>query len=126
MINLIKELTYLSGVSGNEGEVREFILNKVSPFCQTEVDPLGNIICFKKGKNTPKVKVMVDAHTDEVGFIITSVDDNGFLRFATVGGIDISVLLCRRVKIGNISGVIGCKPVHLSSAEEREKMPSKN
>ena len=123
MIEIIKDLTALPAVSGREDAVRKYILKRVSPYCETKVDALGNIICLKKGKNRPKVKVMFDAHMDEVGLIITSIDPNGFLRFATVGGIDTSVLICRRVKIGNIVGVIGAKPVHMCSADEKGKMP---
>lgn len=123
MLEIIKELTYLQGVSGREEKVREYILNKISDKCSASVDPLGNIICFKKGKKEPSKKVMLDAHMDEVGFIITSVDDNGFLRFSTVGGIDTAVLLSRRVKLQNIVGVIGSKPVHLCSDSDKKQLP---
>jgi len=88
------------------------------------VDNLGNIIAFKKGKNVPAKKVLIDAHLDEVGLIITHIENDGFLRFKIVGGIDTAALLCRRVKIsGKIPGVIGCKPVHLCDGDERKKLP---
>lgn len=69
---------------------------------------------------------MADAHMDEVGLIISSVTDDGFLKFHTVGGIDTAVLMFRRVKIGNVNGVISGKPVHLLSGSEKKKLPQEN
>ena len=123
MLDLIKELTCLDGISGREENVRDYILQKIKGKCTVNVDPLGNIICFKKGKNTPVKKIMLDAHMDEVGLIITAISNDGFLRFATVGGIDVSVLLSRRVKIGDTLGVIGSKPVHLCSETDKNSLP---
>lgn len=124
MNNLLEQLCNLNGPSGNEDQVREFILKKIKPFAQTEVDALGNIIAFKQGKKRSPVKLMLDAHMDEVGFIITSITDDGYLRFSTIGGIDPSVYLARRVIINNqIRGVISTKPIHLQSQDERKKMP---
>lgn len=123
MLNTVKELTYIQGTSGREEKVREYILNKISDKCSVTVDPLGNIICFKKGKKASIKKVMLDAHMDEVGFIITAIDSNGFLKFSTVGGIDVSVMLSRRVKLGSVTGVIGSKPVHLCSDADKKNLP---
>lgn len=124
MLDLLKELCETDGISGDEGNVRNFILSKIEGFCKTEIDALGNIIAFKKGKNTPKKRVMLDAHTDEVGLIITSVTSDGFLRFKTVGGIDTSALMFRRVKInGKINGAVSGKPIHLISEAERKGLP---
>ncbi len=125
MLNTLKELCLLNGVSGDEKSVREYIISKIDGFCDWRVDNLGNIIAYKKGKSEPKNKIMLDAHTDEVGFIITNITEKGFLKFSTVGGIDTAALINRQVLIGeNVKGVISAKPVHLISADERKKLPS--
>ncbi len=120
---LLKTLCELNGPSGNEDAVRDFILKEISPYCEAHIDKMGNILAFKKGVKSPKHKVMLDAHMDEVGVIITSITDSGLLRFATVGGIKTEALLCKRVCFGDTVGVIGAKPIHQSSADERKKLP---
>ncbi len=125
MLENLKKLCNLDAVSGDEGAVRDFIIGEIAPFCEYRTDNLGNIIAFKKGKKTPSKKVMLDSHTDEVGLIITSITTDGFLKFSTVGGIDVSALLQRKVLInGKINGVISCRPVHLLSKEQKKKLPS--
>lgn len=125
MIELLKNLCLIDGTSGDEGAVREFVISQIKDFCDYQVDNLGNIIAFKKGKQKPAKKVLIDAHLDEVGLIITHIDSNGFLRFKTVGGIDTAALMFRRVLInGKTLGVIGGKPVHLCDGDERKKLPS--
>ena len=124
MIELLKQLCSLDGTSGDEGAVRDFVISQIKDYCEYKVDNLGNIIAFKKGRNTPAKKVLIDAHLDEVGLIITHVESNGFLRFKTVGGIDTAALMFRRVLInGKTPGVIGGKPVHLCDGDERKKLP---
>lgn len=124
MFDILKELIMLDGTSGDENAVREYIINKIKGHCEYKVDCLGNIIAFKKGKNASLKKLMLDAHMDEVGLIITSVTADGFLKFKTVGGIDTSVLMFRQVKInGKINGVIGGKPIHLLKSGEAKKLP---
>ncbi len=126
MFDNLKKLCCIDSVSGNEDSAREYIISEIKDFCEYSIDNLGNIICFKKGKQTPKMRVMLDAHLDEVGLIIKSITADGFLKFETVGGIDTSVLISRQVLIsGKINGVIGVKPVHLSTADERKKLPEK-
>lgn len=125
MKELLKELCMLDGTSGDEGAVREFVISQIKDYCEYKVDNLGNIIAFKKGENTPTKKVLIDAHLDEVGLIITHIESSGFLRFKTVGGIDTAALMFRRVLInGKTSGIIGGKPVHLCEGDERKKLPS--
>ena len=125
MIELLNKLCLCDGTSGDEGAVRELVISQIKDHCEYRVDNLGNIIAFKKGKNTPCKKVLIDAHLDEVGLIITHVESNGFLRFKTVGGIDTAALMFRRVLInGKTVGVIGGKPVHLCEGDERKKLPS--
>lgn len=124
MNELLKQLCMCDGTSGDEGTVREFVIEQIKDYCQYKVDNLGNVIAFKKGKNTPSKKVLIDAHLDEVGLIITHIDVDGFLRFTTVGGIDTAALMFRRVLInGTTLGVIGGKPVHLCAGDERKKLP---
>ena len=124
MTELLKQLCMLDGTSGDEGAVRNFVISQIKEFCEYSVDSLGNIIAFKKGKKAPCKKILIDAHLDEVGLIITHIENDGFLRFKTVGGIDTSALLLRRVLInGNTLGVIGCKPIHLCEGDGRKKLP---
>lgn len=126
MIDILKQLCLIDGISGDEGAVRDFIINEIKDFCEYRVDNLGNIICFKKGENTPKRKIMLDAHTDEVGLIISNITESGYLKFKTVGSIDTAALLFRRVLInGKVNGVIGGKPFHLLDADSRKKLPKK-
>ncbi len=124
MLDLLKQLCLIDGISGDEGAVRNLIINEIKDHCEYKVDNLGNIICFKKGKKTPEKKVMLDAHTDEVGLIISNITQDGYLKFCPVGSIDVSALLSRHVIInGKINGVIGCKPFHLLDADSRKKAP---
>ena len=123
----LKNLCALYGVSGKEDRVREYIISKIKDKADIKVDALGNIIAFVKGKTKAVKKVMADAHMDEVGLIITDVTSDGFLKFATVGGIEVPVLLARRVIINDqITGVICSKPIHLMSGDEKTKLPSKD
>ncbi len=124
MVELIKRLCCADGVSGDEGSIRDIIISEIENHCEYSIDALGNIIAFKKGKKQPTVKLMIDAHTDEVGFIITDITDNGFLKFKTVGGINTEAMLSRRVRInGSVIGVIGSKPIHLVGKDETAKLP---
>ena len=124
MLELLKHLCAIDATSGDETAVRDFIISEIEGFCEYKTDALGNLICLKKGNKRPQKKLMVDAHTDEVGLIITDITDSGFLKFRTVGGIDTAALMLRRVKInGKTNGVIGGKPIHLISAEEGKKLP---
>lgn len=127
MKKILEELCSLHGVSGREESVREFIINKIKDNAEIKVDALGNVIAFKKGKNKAKKTVMADAHVDEVGFIITDITSDGFLKFQTVGGIETPVIMSRRVVInGKVLGVICSKPIHLLGSDEKKKVPSKD
>ena len=125
MTDLLQKLCSLDGVSSDEGAVREFIISQIEGFCDFKVDRIGNIIAFKKGSKQSKVKLMVDAHMDEVGFIITSITDEGFLKFKAVGGIDTAALMFRKVRInGSVMGAVSCKPVHLLTGDQKKKPES--
>lgn len=123
MLNKLKDLCLLDGISGDEGAVREYIIDKIGDKAEIRVDNLGNVIAFCKGKKTPKNKIMVSAHMDEVGMIVTYVNSDGTLKVSSVGGVDPRVVFGRRVKIGrnNVLGVVGGKAIHNLTAEERKK-----
>lgn len=117
---LLKVLTEASGVSGNEKEVRDIIINEIKDYCDSvKVDRIGNIIAYKKGKKNPKT-LMVTAHMDEIGLLVKDIDSSGLLKFMTVGGIDKRVLVSKAVQVGKdkIPGVIGAKPIHLQKRTE--------
>lgn len=120
---MLKELCLINSTSGDESAVRDFIINEIKDYCEYDVDNLGSVIALKKGRKTPDKKVMLCAHMDEVGFIITDITDDGYLKFAPVGGIDSKVAADRVVKVNDVKGVIGLKPVHLLGEDEKKKSP---
>ena len=122
---MLKELCLLNGASGDEDRVRDYIIEQIKDYCDYQVDALGSVIAFKKGKKTPAKKVSVNAHMDEVGFIITHITEEGYLRFSPVGGIDPRVCIDRVVAIGEngVKGVIGDKAFHLLDDDERKTNP---
>src|SRR5690625_937820 len=124
-LQMMKELNDAKAISGHEAEDREVMekyLETVSDRVYT--DNLGSIIGEKVGEESGP-KVMVAGHLDEVGFMITRIDKNGFLYFQTIGGWWNQVMLAQRVTImtkkGNLTGVIGSKPPHIVSAEASQK-----
>lgn len=126
MLNTLKELCLLDGVSGDEGAVRDYIREKAAPYAhRIRTDAIGNLIVFKKGKKPTGNKLMLAAHMDEVGVIVTRITDEGFLKFDFVGGVDRRVAIGKPVAVGakKVPGVIGLKAVHLVSREERKKAP---
>lgn len=122
MLERLKALSELNGVSGDEDAVREWIISEIKDHCHYQVDPMGNLICFKKGLIIPSKRLMLSTSMDEVGVIVTAVTEEGLLKFSSVGSIDPRVLLGRAVKLyrAGIYGVIGTKAVHQQSAEERK------
>lgn len=122
---ILKALSEAFGVSGNEGEVRQVIIEAVRDHVdEVRVDTIGNLITFKRGTGESPLKVMVAAHMDEVGLMIVHVEKNGLLRFRKVGGIDDRILFSKAVHIGKekIPGVIGAKPIHLLKKEEQKQV----
>ncbi|AHM62391.1 peptidase family protein [Flammeovirgaceae bacterium 311] len=116
------------GAPGYEGRIRRLVLAEIEGLAdEVRVDNMGNIIALKKGVNNPEgKKVMVAAHIDEIGFVVTHIDDNGFVRFHTLGGFDPKTLTAQRVIIHgkkDLLGVMGTKPIHVLSQEERQKLP---
>lgn len=123
---MLKELCLINGTSSDEGKVRDYIITQIKDYCEYSVDNLGSIIAYKKGKKAPKQKISINAHMDEVGFIVTGITDDGYLRFTSVGGIDSRVCLDRIVTVGKkaVKGVIGDKAFHLLSSDEKDRCPS--
>lgn len=121
---MLKELCLLNGTSGDEKSVRDFIINEIKPYCEYSVDSLGSIIAFKKGSFVPDNKIMLCAHMDEVGFVIKDIDESGYLSFDAVGGIDAKVIAGRNITVNDINGVIGLKPVHLLTEDEKGASPA--
>lgn len=126
MLNEIKTLCALPGVSGFEDGVRDYILQQAKSYAdQVTVDAMGNLILFKKGAKSTGNKLMLCAHMDEVGLMVTSITDEGYLKFDFVGGVDRRVAIGKRVLVGEkgIPGVIGIKAYHLVSREEEKSVP---
>jgi tetrahedral aminopeptidase len=125
-IPLLKTICEIPGPSGYEQRIRKFVLEQITSLVdEVRVDNMGNIIALKKSGSQPsEKKVMVSAHMDEIGFIITHIDDKGFLWFHTLGGFDPKTLTAQRVIVHgrkDIIGVMGSKPIHVMSAEEKNK-----
>lgn len=122
---LLKSLCVVNGISGKEEKVRDVILKEIKPYATSyNIDNLGNIIVFKQGQKRSKNKLMLSAHMDEVGLIVTNITEDGYINFSTVGGIDKRVLPGKSVVIGkgSVSGVIGVKPIHLSTSAEKNSI----
>jgi putative aminopeptidase FrvX len=123
-IPLLKEICETAGAPGFENRIRNIVLREVGPLVDTvSIDNMGNVVAVKNGLKDKKV--MVAAHMDEIGFIVTHIDDKGFLRFHTLGGFDPKTLTAQRVIVHgkqDLTGVMGCKPIHVMTAEERNKV----
>ena len=122
-MTLLNELCMLNGTSGDEKQVRGYIISKLPDDCTYSVDPLGNLIVEKKGETTPKNKVALFAHMDEVGFIVTYINSEGYVYVSNVGGIDNSALFGKKITVNGLVGVAGSKAIHQCSADERKKIP---
>lgn len=128
MLNHFEELCNLCAVSGDEGAVRDYVCHALeeNPTVSWQIDPLGNLLVEKKGAQRAPHHLMVSAHMDEVGLIVTHVQDGGLLEIAAVGGVDASVVIGRQFLVGrqHIPGIVGTKPVHLLSKEQRSQLPT--
>jgi putative aminopeptidase FrvX len=124
MLELLQTLCRIDGVSGCEDAVCDYIRAWVTPYADSVTeDVMGNLLCYKKGVRHSGRTLMLAAHMDEVGLIVTSITDDGFLRFGTSGGIDEKVLLGTRVRIGDVRGVVGVRATHLNTLEEEKTLP---
>ncbi len=126
-MNDLKELCEICAPSGGESPVREYLISRLTEISDVtwRVDPLGNLIVQKQGKLRVPKKLMITAHMDEVGFLVTYIHTDGTLSFAPVGGVEDSVVIGRQVLVGDakLPGVIGDKPIHLMTKSERSEAP---
>lgn len=134
-MQLLKRLCEAPGISGYENQVTDIIKEELTAVCdKIEIDRLGNVIGLKKAntkedneENLKPKRVMLAAHMDQIGFLVKSIDQNGFIRFAAVGGFDPKTLVAQRVIIHGkkrLTGVIGSKPIHVLEDEEKKKAPA--
>ncbi len=123
---MLKRLTDAFGVAGYEAQVRELIIKELEGYdVDIAVDSMGNMTAFKLAEDNPDAKtVFFAAHMDEVGFIVTDITEDGYIKFASVGGVDPKVMVSKRVIINGYPGVVGLKPIHLTTKEERMTTPS--
>ncbi len=125
-IPLLSRICEAPGAPGHEKKIRELVLAELAGLADDiRTDAMGNVIALKKGRSSAK-KSMAAAHMDEIGFIVTHIDDKGFVRFNPVGGFDPKTLTSQRVLIHgrkDVMGVMGSKPIHIMSPEERNKTP---
>jgi len=124
-LNLLKELTETSGVSGYETPIRSLVRKYLEKYGELTQDKIGSVICRKQG-TSDKPRIMLAGHMDEIGFMVKQITPEGFIKFLPLGGWFDQVLLGQRVIIqsqkGDVVGVIGAKPPHLLPADEREKV----
>jgi putative aminopeptidase FrvX len=120
-LKLLEKLSNAIGVSGDESAIREIVLEEIRPVAEDiKIDAIGNVLAIKQGKGKDLPKVMLSAHMDEIGFMLTYDDGKGIFRFSLVGGIDVHQLAGKPVIVGTERslGVIGTKPIHLVKASE--------
>jgi putative aminopeptidase FrvX len=128
---LLEKLCNAISVSGDEGEVRRIVLEEVKPYAdEVRVDALGSVLVRKNGppaiRGKKPLRVLLDAHMDEVGFMIVHDEEDGFYQFEIVGGIDERHLVGKQVIVGreHVMGVIGAKPIHMTTVDERKQTVS--
>ncbi|MBT8043759.1 MAG: M20/M25/M40 family metallo-hydrolase [Verrucomicrobiae bacterium] len=123
-VSLLAQICEAPGAPGFEIAIRKLVTKELKGLADSvRIDNMGNVVALKKGKSSKK-KSMAAAHMDEIGFIVTHVDDNGFVRFNPLGGFDPKTLTSQRVIVHgkkDLIGVMGCKPIHIMTPEERGK-----
>ena len=132
MNELLKTLCTKNGLSGDECEVRDYIKELITPYCkEVIVDNLGNLIAYKEGKKTPDFTIMYDAHTDETGYYVKKIGEDGLIYFDSIGvtaavtpGKTVTVKATASGEDKFIDGVIGLTPIHMTNAENRSKVPN--
>ncbi|MCG3226281.1 MAG: M42 family metallopeptidase [Candidatus Heimdallarchaeota archaeon] len=124
------ELSNLIGCPGHEEEVTDYILMKLEKLNVDKawIDPLGNVLAIKEGNDPNGLRILLDGHVDEVGFMISHIDDNGFITVTPLGGIDKRIILGSLIQFQSINGeriigVFGTSPPHITRPDEREKVP---
>lgn len=123
--DMLGELSEMHGVSGFENSVAKKIAELIAPYADSvHISPLGSVIAHKKSKKQGAKRLMLDAHMDEIGLIVTKIDEKGFLKFTNIGGIDERILPASEVIVHgkkDVRGIIGIKPPHLQSDGESGK-----
>jgi len=124
VVEYLKKLSKLHGISGREDSVREFMKKELEKYCDSvEIDNFGNLIAKRGNKGK---KIMIAAHMDEIGLMVKYIDDNGFLKFTKIGGIYDPTILNQKVVVhgskGDLIGVLGSKPPHRMKEEEKTKI----
>lgn len=123
-VSLLSQICEVPGAPGHEKLIRDFVIREVTPLVdEVSIDNMGNVVALKRGKSSSK-RAMVAAHMDEIGFIVTHIDDKGFLRFHTLGGFDPKTLTAQRVIVHgrqDLIGVMGSKPIHVMTQDERNQ-----
>ncbi len=130
-MKLLKKLCETPGISGYESKITSVIKEELQGLCdKVETDCMGNVIALKKAvrkeKDGKKMKIMLAAHMDQIGFLVKSIDKKGFIRFARIGGFDPKTLVAQRVIVHgkkDLVGVIGSKPIHVLEEAEKKKAP---
>ena len=128
---LLKTLSEATGISGYEKDLANLISDSFQPYCdEIKDDKLGNLIAIKKAENNSDQapNIMLAAHMDEIGLMVTKIEEKGFLRFTYVGGVDPRTLLGQEVVVHGkeeVIGIIGARPPHLSDEKERNEAPDK-
>jgi endoglucanase len=123
-VHLLERLCTADAVSGDEQEVRAIVLEQVRPLAsELKIDALGNILVRRQGSGENRLRVMIAAHMDEVGLMVTGDEKDGIFRFDIVGGIDPRILAGKAVRVGRerVPAVIGSAPIHLTNRDERER-----
>lgn len=124
--SLLERLCNCCGISGSEEAVRTIITDEIKNYAdKITTDRLGNLIVFKKGRERAVNKLMISAHMDEVGLMVTDITSDGYLKFDEVGGLDKRILVGKQVTVGDnkVNGVIGIRPVHLCKGDEGSAVP---
>jgi len=130
-LDLLRRLCETPGAPGREERIRELVIGILSPACdEVSTDPIGNVIGLKRGKASREgrrpVKLMLSSHMDEIGFMVSHIDDQGFIRFAPLGGFDSKTLTAQRVVVHgtkDLLGVLGSKPAHVLTEQEKKLVP---
>ena len=129
-VELLRKLCETPGAPGHEERVRKLVIETLKPLCDSvSTDVLGNVVGVKKavenGAKKPQ-RLMLSSHMDEISFLVTHIDDSGFLRFTALGGFDPKTLTAQRVFVHgrrDLLGVLGSKPVHIMTEEEKKTAP---
>lgn len=126
MLEELKTLCRLSGVSSREDQVRDYIRTQAQPWAdEIRIDALGNLIVTKRGAKSAPGHLMLAAHMDEVGLMVDRIHEDGTLGFQFVGGVNRQVVIGKKIYLGEnrVPAVVGMKPIHLTTAKERKEVP---